>query len=77
MKNDFIGWVMVIIAIVSSVVVSSIVTCCTIERDLEPYMKLSKELEYIKDSLSIQENIYQFTIEKDTIINQTIKINYK
>ena len=74
MKNDWIDWVILILSMVLSFLVASITTAITLEKELQPYKELKKELNYVKDSISIQHNTYQFVIPKDTIINQTIKI---
>lgn len=74
MKNDWVDWLIPILCITLSFLTASITTTITLEKELQSYKELKEELNYIKDSISIQYNTYKFVIPKDTIINQTIKI---
>ncbi len=74
MKNDWTDWLIPTLCIILSFLIASITTTVTLEKELQPYKELKKELNYVKDSISIQHNTYKFVIPKDTIINQTIKI---
>lgn len=60
----------VIISIIAAIVISQLV----IKDLISDYSELEQRVIKLEDSLRIQHNYYQFTIEKDTIINKTIKI---
>ena len=60
----------VIMSIISAIVISQLV----IKDLISDYSELEQRIIKLEDSLRVQHNYYQFTIEKDTIINKTIKI---
>jgi hypothetical protein len=60
----------IIISIIAAIVISQLV----INDLISDYSELEQRVIKLEDSLRVQHNYYQFTIEKDTIINQTIKI---
>lgn len=61
----------VLIAILSAMIISQLMI-----KDLfSEYEHLEDRIIKLEDSLRVQHNYYQFTIEKDTVINQTIKIH--
>ena len=61
----------VLISIIAAIVISQLV----IKDLISDYSELEQRVVKLEDSLRIQHNYYQFTIEKDTIVNQTIKIH--
>lgn len=61
----------IIVSIISAIVISQIV----ISDLISDYSELEQRVIKLEDSLRVQHNYYQFTIEKDTVINQTIKIH--
>lgn len=60
----------IIISIIAAIVISQLL----IKDLISDYSELEQRVIKLEDSLRVQHNYYQFTIEKDTIINKTIKI---
>lgn len=61
--------------VVISMLIAIIITTISLKEVTTKQTQLEQQLKFLEDSLRIQHNYYQFTIEKDTVINQTIKIH--
>jgi hypothetical protein len=64
-----------LLGVIASIIAAIIIAQLVIKDLVSDYSTLEQRVVKLEDSLRIQHNYYQFTIEKDTIINQTIKIH--
>ena len=74
MKEETQNILIVILGFLLSMIISIVISQSSIKETTAKQAQLEQQLKFLKDSLRIQHNYYQFTIEKDTIINQTIKV---
>jgi hypothetical protein len=63
-----------LLGVIASIIAAIIIAQLVIKDLVSDYSTLEQRVVKLEDSLRIQHNYYQFTIEKDTVINQTIKI---
>lgn len=61
--------------VVISMLIAITITIISLKEITTKQVQFEQQLNFLKDSLRIQHNHYRFTIEKDTVINQTIKIH--
>lgn len=66
----------VLIGVIISIITAIVISQLLIKDLISDYSELEQRVIKLEDSLRVQHNYYQFTIEKDTIINKTIKIQY-
>jgi hypothetical protein len=64
----------VLVGIIMSIIAAIVISQLVIKDLISDYSELEQRVIKLEDSLRVQHNYYQFTIEKDTIINKTIKI---
>lgn len=64
----------IILGVIASIIAAIIIAQLVVKDLISDYSTLEQRVIQLEDSLRIQHNYYQFTIEKDTVINQTIKI---
>jgi hypothetical protein len=64
----------VLVGIIISIIAAIVISQLLIKDLISDYSELEQRVIKLEDSLRVQHNYYQFTIEKDTIINKTIKI---
>lgn len=64
-----------LLGVIASIIAAIIIAQLVIKDLVSDYSTLEQRVVKLEDSLRIQHNYYQFTIEKDTVINQTIKIH--
>lgn len=62
------------LGVIASIIAAIIIAQLVVKDLVSEYSTLEQRVIKLEDSLKVQHNYYQFTIEKDTIINQTIKI---
>jgi hypothetical protein len=74
MKDDNTNIVVMALGVLISILSAMIISQLMIKDSLSKYEHLEDRVIKLEDSLRVQHNYYQFTIEKDTIINKTIKI---
>lgn len=65
---------LVLVGIIISIIAAIVISQLLIKDLISDYSELEQRVIKLEDSLRVQHNYYQFTIEKDTIINKTIKI---
>lgn len=66
--------IIIVLGIIISIIAAIIISQLVISDLISDYSELEQRVIKLEDSLRVQHNYYQFTIEKDTIINKTIKI---
>jgi hypothetical protein len=64
----------ILIGVITSIIAAIIIAQLVVKDLVSEYSTLEQRVIKLEDSLRVQHNYYQFTIEKDTIVNQTIKI---
>ena len=64
----------VLVGIIISIIAAIVISQLLIKDLISDYSELEQRVIKLEDSLRVQHNYYQFTIEKDTVINKTIKI---
>jgi hypothetical protein len=64
----------ILIGVITSIIAAIIIAQLVVKDLVSDYSTLEQRIIKLEDSLRVQHNYYQFTIEKDTIINKTIKI---
>lgn len=64
----------ILIGVITSIIAAIIIAQLVVKDLVSDYSTLEQRIIKLEDSLRVQHNYYQFTIEKDTIVNQTIKI---
>ena len=62
----------VLIGVIISIIAAIVISQLLIKDLISDYSELEQRVIKLEDSLRVQHNYYQFTIEKDTIINKTI-----
>lgn len=66
--------IIIVLGVILSIIAAIVISQLLIKDLISDYSELEQRVIKLEDSLRIQHNYYQFTIEKDTIINKTIKI---
>lgn len=67
--------IIIVLGVVMSIIAAIVISQLVIKDLISDYSELEQRVIKLEDSLRVQHNYYQFTIEKDTVINQTIKIH--
>lgn len=75
MKEETQNILITSIGVVLAMIIAIVISQLSIKEITTKQVQLEQQLKFLKDSLRVQHNYYQFTIEKDTVINQTIKIH--
>ena len=66
--------IIIVLGVILSIIAAIVISQLVIKDLISDYSELEQRIIKLEDSLRVQHNYYQFTIEKDTVINQTIKI---
>ena len=66
--------IIIVLGVIMSIIAAIVISQLLIKDLISDYSELEQRVIKLEDSLRVQYNYYQFTIEKDTIINKTIKI---
>lgn len=74
MKEETQNVLISLIGVILSMIIAIVISQLSVKELKNKQVQLEQQIEFLNDSLRIQHNYYQFTIEKDTIINKTIKI---
>lgn len=67
--------IIIVLGVIMSIIAAIVISQLVIKDLISDYSELEQRIIKLEDSLRVQHNYYQFTIEKDTVINQTIKIH--